>query len=206
MAANLRGTDRLAPSCAGELIAAELGFDIVIDAAMPYPFEGAMLSARRLIIVADGPDERRVGFLVLHEVAHHHLEREFSGDELELACHRCAAALLMPPAPFIASVRRHGLDLLRLAKAWPHAPLEAIAGRLAELVPGVVATGWAGAAPQWRRGPASEAPTQLEFEALGMVYGQRPQASVRRNGQLALAWRIEKAPQPRAIVIWRRAA
>jgi hypothetical protein len=192
---------QIGPGASGLEILAASGFRFDINENLPPWFHGWCSASRPVVIIARGYNERATGFSGLHEQGHHTFDRLFPrGELLERACQRYAAATLMPPHAFLRAVRALGLSPVALQRAFPHASLEALATRLADLLPNVVVCSWDWMARKWIR--ASDdldvRPEHLQAmeETIARVYvSPMPKLHVTGEGFELLALRTRDFPK-----------
>ena len=150
-----------------------------------------------IVLVASGYLARDE-FTIAHELMELHIPRDWRtylpNDLKEGMCDRGAAALLLPTAPFRASVDELAGELPALRRHWRNASWDVIARRLVDVGLASTAAAWDSLELSWRYGGAGHS---SEEEALGHVYSGRGAAQV--GG--VRAWRLGGAGLGRAVSV-----
>lgn len=110
----------------------------------PWPRAAPRLSGGVLHYPSNVPEDAQA-FFVAHEVGHDLIEYagvRLEGPELERACSRIAAALLLPRRAYARDVAALGWDVRALRKLWPLASPWIHARRIAEIDRSAVASRW----------------------------------------------------------------
>ena len=181
-------------------VAARLGLRVVRDHDLDV--RGMTSTEASLVLVREECCEPRVEFACAHEIGHHAVDcRDLSPIDVERACDRFAAALLLPREEFAADVQARRFDVPSLARTWRAASREMIARRIGEVMRGAQSAAWVVQSPRWHTAGAA-APSDHEFEALSTAYVKsRGWSEIRRGRSVVWAWRTQATPTLRGITV-----
>lgn len=176
------------------LVATALGYELRRGL-----LEGATVKGSK-VLEAKANYAPREAFTWAHELGHKYTPEGLRAEVVEAWCDRFAAALMLPPAAFLASCGEHVFDLSSLRQRWPWASWHALAWRVVDLCPGTAAARWDDGALLERRESGLGALRQVEQSAArdalrhgrGKVFG----AAV-----LSLAWFIPSGRRRWAVSI-----
>jgi hypothetical protein len=200
----LRQTGRVTGLASGDDLARSLQISVE-EADLPEGVCGTCDPFVPSVMVAPNLRPPRRQYTICHELAELHVAERLDESIHERLCQNTAAALLMPRQSFLNSVREQGLDLLALRMRWVHCSYEAIASRVAELIPGVVASAWEWEHAKWRRCVPDlhlpEALAEAEAMARSEVYLlPRGVVQLKHEGVSVHGWRTSALPN-RAILL-----
>lgn len=197
-----RRTADLSDVASAAEIAEALGVYVHVTETLPEQVRGFCMPGTDLVVVRPDPSVGRFNQAIAHELAHLVIGDE-AGENLEPACQRCGAALLLPREAFLRDVWALKWDLVALFHRWRYCSMESVASRISDLQPGSVATAWRNVEPKWRRGAVDDQElAELELEALAAVYCKaKDVAEITSGDRTARAYRMRCRDVRRAITV-----
>ena len=183
----------LPPGSPPSAIAKASGVEVMFRSNLGLGVRGCADPFLCAIYVAPMHYRPRVEWTIAHELAEREVREPLDDDqEHERYCQAIAAAVMMPEAAFVPSVRASNLSIPILARLWPHCSREAIATRMADLFPRTVVSAWQGSDAKFRRAHAGYRPPAelLDLEAFVAAEAAwyRKESEVRAGDLVERAW------------------
>jgi Zn-dependent peptidase ImmA (M78 family) len=208
IAAELRVRARLEDGDSMRVLAARL--NVAVHEQVLLSLNGKAARAAHAVILSPSGYEPRDEFTLAHELAELHLPaawRSTLSEELkERACNRIAAALLLPPRPFLWALHESDWQVPAVRRRFPLVSYETVATRIVDLKPGAAASSWVNGQRAWWRGPQPGADVRsllrAEHAAL-RIAAQAGRARVTVDGVEAQAWCLTARGKTAALTVAR---